>query len=399
MLERIRRIAIIGSTGSIGRQALEIIASDRRRFHACALAAASSADKLIEQARAFRPEFVALAKPPADMASIAAALPDGTRLLTGPSAAEDAVRQSRPDMVLTALVGSAGLAPTLAAIDVKADLAIANKESLVMAGAVVMPTAKKAGINVLPVDSEHSALFQCLLGHRHRDIRRVVITASGGPFRDWPIDRIQSASVQQALNHPTWQMGPKITIDSATLMNKALEIIEAHWLFDVPAEQIDVLIHPESIVHGMVEFRDGSVLAQMGTPSMTTPIGFAMYYPERAAQAWGLLDLAKVGTLHFSAIDPARHPAIALGYDVIRRGGTAGAVLNGANETAVAAFLDGRIAFGQIIPIVRDVLNQAQLTSEIDKDVLLAADALARRRADERVEQLQQSTHPRPARG
>jgi 1-deoxy-D-xylulose-5-phosphate reductoisomerase len=262
-----------------------------------------------------------------------------------------------------------------------------------------MPAARKAGINVLPVDSEHSALFQCLLGQRRSDVRRVIITASGGPFRDWPLDRIHSATLEEALNHPTWQMGKKITIDSATLMNKALEIIEAHWLFDLPAEKIDVLIHPESIVHGLVEFDDGSVLAQMGSPSMITPIGFALYYPQRAAQAWNRLDLAKIGELHFAAIDPKRHPAILLGYEVIRRGGTAGAVLNGANEAAVAAFLDGRIAFGQIIPIVRDVLNQALITSEIDKDVLLAADVLARRRTNELVDQLQQSAPSRGVRG
>jgi len=375
-----KRIAILGSTGSIGLQALEIIARGDH-LSACGLAAGSNWEELARQAERFGPEAVAIA---ADDAAddLAAAVPEATEVLAGEAAMSDLVRRTRPDMVLTAVVGSAGPAPTLAAIECGADLAIANKESLVMAGAVVVPAARAAGVNVLPVDSEHSAVFQCLQGRPPESVRRVILTASGGPFRTWPAEKIRRASLAEVLNHPTWQMGPKVTIDSATMMNKALEVIEAHWLFGLGPEKIQVLIHPESIVHGCVEFTDGSVLAQLGSTSMATPISYALHYPARAAEAPAPLDLAAVGALHFERVDAERFPAVELAYQVVAAGGTAGAVLNAANEAAVAAFVDGEIEFGRIVEIVREVLNQMPVNPEVNVGTVIAADAEARRQAE-----------------
>jgi len=385
LLMGLKRIAIVGSTGSIGRQALEIIASEER-FCACGLAAGSNASLLAKQARTFRPQVVALAD--ADAAGpLRQALPEGTELLTGPEAAAEMIRRARPDLAVTAVVGAAGLAPTLAAIECGADLAVANKEALVMAGGVVMPAARAAGVNVLPVDSEHSAIFQCLAGHRREEVRRVILTASGGPFRTWSARRMQHASPDEALNHPTWRMGRKITIDSATLMNKALEVIEAHWLFGLSAEQIEIVLHPESLVHGCVEFCDGSILAQMGTASMATPIAFALYYPARCPRPPAPLEMSALGGLHFQAVDPQRFPAARLGHVVVRRGGVAGAVLSAANEIAVESFLAGRIHFGAIVEVVQDVLNRTAPVSEVNIDAILAADAAARVRAREAIRQ------------
>jgi len=303
LLMQPKRIAILGSTGSVGRQALEIIASaDGGRFEVCALSGGGNWRLLAEQARATGADVVAIADP-AVADDLAEALPDGATVLAGPDALTDAVRRCGADLVLTAVTGSAGLAPTLAAIDCGADLAVANKESLVMAGAAIVPAARAAGVNILPVDSEHSAVFQCLAGRSADDVRRVILTASGGPFRTWPPDRVRDASLEQVLNHPTWQMGRKITIDSATLLNKALEVIEAHWLFDLPAEKIEVVIHPESVVHACVEFADGTMLAQMGPPSMATPIALALYWPDRAPAPAAALDLAAAGGLHFEPPD------------------------------------------------------------------------------------------------
>jgi len=376
-----KRIAIVGSTGSIGRQALEIIAAEER-FIACGLGAGGNWQLLAEQARSFRPEAVAIADPGAARA-LREAVPRSVAVLSGPESASELIRRVRPEMVLTAVAGSAGLAPTLAAIECGADLALANKESLVMAGAVVMAAARAAGISIVPVDSEHSAVFQCLAGHRRGDVRKVILTASGGPFRDWPAERIRQATLEEALNHPTWQMGQKVTIDSATLMNKALEVIEAHWLFDLSAEQIEVVIHPESLVHACVEFRDGSILAQMGAASMATPIAHALYYPQRRPSPAARLELTGLSGLHFSRVDPERFPAIRLGYEAIRRGGTAGAILNAADEAAVAAFAEGRIQLSRIPTIVEDVLNRTPVKAEVDLDSIHAAAAEARRLAEE----------------
>ena len=371
-----KRIAILGSTGSIGRQALEVIASTPG-LEVCALAAGTSGRLLGEQSRAFNPKIVAIADPAA-RGEVAGLVPAGTEVLCGPDAMTELVRRSRPDVLLSGIVGSAGLAPTLASIEAGATLAIANKETLVMAGAIVMPAARAKKLPVLPVDSEHSAIFQCLFAGRRDEVRHVTITASGGALRDWEPHKVASATVQDALNHPTWQMGRKITIDSATLINKALEIVEAHWLFDLTPEQIKVVIHPESIIHSLVEFCDGSVIAQMAKPDMTLPIAYALTYPDRPRRATPPLDLAALGKLTFRPLTERFSRAVELGYEVIRRGGVSGAVVNAANEAAVEAFLQGRISFGQIVTLVEDILNKCPQIADITLQALLDADAWAR---------------------
>jgi 1-deoxy-D-xylulose-5-phosphate reductoisomerase len=380
-----RRIAILGSTGSIGRQALEVISGDPA-LSACALAAKGNWRLLAEQARKHRAQAVAIADVDA-FDDLKKSLPPGTDICTGQDAMTHLVRLTRPDVLLSGVVGTAGLRPTLAGIECGSTLAIANKETLVMAGAIVMPAARRAGVTVLPVDSEHSAIFQCLSAGRREEVRRVVITASGGALRDCSDEQIAHATVKEALNHPTWRMGRKITIDSATLVNKALEVVEAHWLFGLTAEQIQVVVHPESIVHSFVEFCDGSVIAQLARPDMGLPIAYALRYPQRADRPVAPLDLPAVGKLTFKALPPRFGRAVNLGYEVIRRGGTAGAVLNAANEAAVEAFLAGRISFGQVVGMVEDILNRTPAAEEVTLESLLAADAWARIQVRQAVEQ------------
>jgi len=372
----VKRIAILGSTGSIGRQAMDVVAGEPS-LRVVALAAGCNWRLLAEQARACRPEWVAIADPEA-AGPLAEAVGPGTAVLAGPDAMTKLVRESSPDVLLSGIVGSAGLAPTLAAIECGATLAIANKETLVMAGAMVMPAAQAKGVPVLPVDSEHSAIFQCLFAGRRDEVRHVTITGSGGALRDWDPQRVEAATVQDALNHPTWQMGRKITIDSATLMNKALEMIEAHWLFGLSPEQIQVVIHPESIIHSLVEFCDGSVLAQLARPDMTLPIAYALTYPNRLARPTPSLDLAALGKLTFRPLSDRFRRSVELGYEVIRRGGLSGAVVNAANETAVEAFLAGRLRFGQIVPLVEELLNKTPRKADITVSDLLCADGWAR---------------------
>ena len=379
-----KRIAILGSTGSIGRQTLDVI-SGNGSLSVCALAAGCNWQLLAEQARQFHPEVVALADEEA-AGSLKDKLPDGTELLVGPNAMTELVRASKPDVLLSGVVGAAGLSPTLAAIECGSTLAIANKETLVMAGAIIMPAARRAGVAVLPVDSEHSAIFQCLSAGKREEVRQVVITASGGALRDWDAEAAASATIDDALNHPTWNMGRKITIDSATLINKALEIVEAHWLFDLSAEQIKVILHPESIIHSYVEFCDGSVISQMGRPDMTLPIAYALSYPNRQDRPEAApLDLPALGKLTFGPLPERFERAVNLGYEAIRRGGPAGAILNSANEAAVEAFLAGKISFGRITPLVEEILNRSRPTDEVTLEVLLAADAWARRQVAEAV--------------
>jgi len=371
-----RRIAILGSTGSIGSQTLEVISS-QPHLRACALAAGSNWELLARQVRESGAEIAAIADPAAE-APLRSALGESARVLAGPEAMTEMVRACDCDVLLSGIVGSAGLGPTLAAIECGADLAIANKETLVMAGAIVMPLARQSGVRVLPVDSEHSAIFQCLQAGKRSEVRRVVITASGGALRDLSSEAAADATVEDALNHPTWQMGRKITIDSATLINKALEIVEAHWLFDLSAEQIEVVVHPESIIHSCVEFCDGSMVAQMGRPDMTLPIAYALGWPDRPVRPTPPLDLAALGRLTFRPLDERFRRAVELGFEVIRRGGLAGAVLNAANEAAVQAFLDRKIRFGQIVPLVENIVNQTPPTAEVSVASLLAADRWAR---------------------
>jgi len=379
-----RRVVILGSTGSIGRQTLDVIAA-QGALRVCGLAAGDNWRLLAEQARAFGPEAVALAAE-RHAAELKAAAPAGTAVLAGPGAMCELVRRTRPELLVNGVVGSAGLAPTMAAIECGSALAIANKETLVMAGAIVMPAARAAGAAVLPVDSEHSAIFQCLSAGRAEEVRRVVLTASGGALRDWSDEQAERATVADALRHPTWSMGRKVTIDSATLMNKALEVVEAHWLFGLPPEKIQVLLHGESVIHAMVEYCDGSVIAQLGRPDMTTPIAYALSWPWRANRDVAPLDLAAAGRLTFSPLSPRLARAVGLGYDAIRRGGTAGAVLNAANEAAVEAFLAGRVAFGRIVPLVEEVMNLTPPQAEVSLSALLAADAWARQQTARLVE-------------
>ncbi|MHC4563194.1 MAG: 1-deoxy-D-xylulose-5-phosphate reductoisomerase [Planctomycetota bacterium] len=378
-----KRIAILGSTGSIGRQSLEVIAT-QEDLSVCALAAGANWQNLASQARQFAPEMVAIAGQAA-AEPLQQALPDDIGVLAGPDAMTELVRRTRPDVLLVGVVGSAGLEPTLAGIECGATLAIANKETLVMAGEIVMPAARAAGVSVLPVDSEHSAIFQCLTAGRREEVCRVIVTASGGALRDWEAGDAEQATVEDALKHPTWSMGRKITIDSATLINKALEVVEAHWLFDLDAEQIDVVLHDESIIHAMVEYCDGSVIAQMGSPSMATPIAYALGYPDRPMRKTAPLDLAAMGQLTFRPLADRFARAVELGHEAIRRGGLAGAVLNSANEAAVTAFLAGHIRFGQIVPLVEEALYQTPATAEVTLDALQEADRWARRRVEQTV--------------
>ena len=379
----IKRIAILGSTGSIGRQTLDVI-KDSVALEVCALAAGSNSELLAEQTRQFTPEAVALTD--IDEAhNLRKVLDEDTPVFSGPDAMTQLVETVRPDILLSGVVGAAGLAPTLAAIKSRATLAIANKETLVMAGAIIMPAVQQAKLNLLPVDSEHSAIFQCLASGKRSDVRRVTITASGGALRDMDDRTAAEATIDQALAHPTWQMGRKITIDSATMMNKALEVVEAHWLFDLSADEIEVVRHDESIVHSYVEYCDGSVIAQLGKPDMTTPIAYALHYPDRAVRQTAPLDLAELRSLNFAPLAPRFRRAVDLGFEVIARGGLAGAVLNGANESAVEAFLDGNIRFGQIVELVETVLKYTPAVDEITLEALVEADRWARGQVTEQI--------------
>jgi len=383
-----KRLAVLGATGSVGEQALAVAAAFPERFSVVALAAGRRVAKLAEQVRRFRPALVSVAD--AEVArELAAALGPGAPRIRWGEAGLAEVAAHDADLVVSALVGALGLAPTLAAIRAGRDIALANKEVLVMAGALVLREARAHGVRLLPVDSEHSAIFQALAGQRPEDLARIVLTASGGPFRSWPAERIAAASVEQALAHPKWVMGPKITIDSATLMNKGLEVIEARWLFDVGPERVEVLVHPQSVVHSLVEMRDGSWLAQLGVPDMRVPIAVALAHPERLPLLDGgleRLDLAALGRLEFEAPDPARFPCLGLAYSALASDEAAPAVLNAANEEAVAAFLAGRIPFPAIAEINADVLGAHRAGGTLrDLRDVLDVDAWSRARAGERL--------------
>jgi 1-deoxy-D-xylulose-5-phosphate reductoisomerase len=346
------------------------------------LAARQDWQRLAAQARAFAVPAVALADQTHENA-LREACPPGTRIYLGTQGLVDLVRQADADLVLAGIVGVAGLPAVLAAVERGIDVGLANKESLVVAGTILLPLARQRGARLIPVDSEHSAIFQALHAGKSQEVRRIYLTGSGGPFRTWPPQRIANASVEEALAHPTWSMGPKVTIDSATMMNKALEIIEAHYLFGVSPEQIEVLIHPESIVHSMVEFCDGSIVAQLGTPDMRTPIQYAITYPERLPGLARPLSWSAIRTLHFEPPDPERFPSIELGHEAARRGGTCGAVLNAANEAAVECFRSGEIPFGRIAELAAQALRRHQAIPDPTLEELMEADAWARREVHE----------------
>lgn len=379
-------IAILGSTGSIGTQALELVRLHPEEFRVVALTARSSREKLFEQVREFRPEVAGLTEP-IPMSEI----PEDVRFcrwVMGEEALRVAAAEVPADMVLVSVVGIAGLQSVMDALGANRQVLLANKEALVTGGHLVMDAAKRIGKPILPVDSEHSAIFQCLQAAGGNQPVRLLLTASGGPFRTWTREQMQNATRAQALKHPNWSMGARITIDSASMFNKALEIIEAHWLFDMPPEKIQVVVHPQSIVHSAVEFADGAVLAQLGVPDMRVPIAYAMTYPRRIPTGSKPLDLFSIGTLTFEPGDPVRFPALRLAGECLNAGGAACTILNGANEIAVAAFLRDVIPFGAISRIVEGTLEACGAMPADTLDDIFHADLEARRVAKEIAEKL-----------
>jgi 1-deoxy-D-xylulose-5-phosphate reductoisomerase len=383
----LKRIVILGSTGSIGRNALWVAERFPDRFQVVGLGAGKNIDLVAEQVQRFRPRVVSVLT--AELAGdLRRRLPPGTEVLAGLSGYQQVAALPESDLVLSAMVGAAGLMPTLAALRAGKDVALANKETLVMAGDLVTTEVGRHQVTLLPVDSEHSAIFQALTGHRRQDLKRVILTASGGPFLHAGLEELQRVTPAQALAHPNWRMGPKVTIDSATLMNKGLEVVEARWLFDLDLSQIGVAIHPQSIVHSLVEYVDGSVIAQLGIPDMRVPIAYALSYPERLPLNLPPLDLLAVQTLTFLEPDRARFPCLGLAFTALRAGGTMPAVLNAANEVAVEAFLAGRIPFLAIGEVVEETLGRHRSSPAVEVEVILSADRWAREEARRITERL-----------
>lgn len=378
MTDQPKQIAVLGSTGSIGTRALEVIAASAGRLQAAALSAHRQLDRLLDQAVEHRPRWVVATDQGAAEAFDWSRLPSSSQLLLGADALEVVVAQESIELVLAAIVGSVGLASTWRALECGKSVALANKETLVMAGSLMTGLARDRGAHLLPVDSEHSAIFQALQAGRPAEVDRLLLTSSGGPFRALSLEAMKQVTLAEALEHPTWEMGPKITVDSATMMNKALEIIEARWLFGVTAEQIEVVIHPQAIVHSLVEFIDGSVVAQLSPPDMRLPIQYALYYPERVTGIAQRIDWSGAMTLDFEAPDPARFPALELGHQVARAGGSSGAVLNAANEAAVAMFLQGELHFTEIVPACRSAVDSHHFYSNPSLQQLVALDGWAR---------------------
>ncbi|MEN0110296.1 MAG: 1-deoxy-D-xylulose-5-phosphate reductoisomerase [Planctomycetota bacterium] len=388
-----RRVAVLGSTGSIGRNALDVIRSSGGRLRATVLTAHTRLDLLLDQAIELAPACVVASDEQAAAEFDWKTLPAETKLLVGAEGLEEAVRGAQVDTVLAAIVGAAGVRSTIAALEAGKTVALANKETLVTAGPIVRHLldgqlgadapgrrhTDAAPHRLLPVDSEHSAIFQSLGCGRTDEVERLVLTASGGPFRTWSTEQLAQVTVDEALAHPTWEMGPKITVDSATMMNKALEVIEARWLFDTPAERIRVVIHPQSVIHSMVEFVDGSVVAQLGPPDMRLPIQHALDYPRRLPGPAERIDWTKAHELRFEPADFERFPALELGFECARRGGTSGAVLNAANEAAVRSFLDGDLHFTEIVPACRSVLGEHHFESDPTLERLEELDRWARK--------------------
>ena len=386
-----RTVALLGSTGSIGTQAVEV-AMSLDSIRVCALAAATNGELMARQARELGVKVAALSDPEAARKHAPLFDAIGVELLAGPEGVRRIAASVECDLVLNAIVGSAGLDATLAVLERGLDLALANKESLVAGGKLVTETARASGASIIPVDSEHSAIYQCLLGEDARDLRRIILTASGGPFRERPAGSLGEVTVEETLAHPTWSMGPKVTVDSATLMNKGLEVIEAHHLFAVDMDRIDVLIHPQSVVHSMVEMVDGSVLAHLGVPDMRIPVQYAMTRPRRAPSLAESLSLASYVELTFFEVDGERWPALELAYGAARRGGTCPAALNAANEEAVAAFLAGRIGFERISDVVGEAVERHERLEGSTLQEIRQGEAQARRLASELIEKAEKRT-------
>ncbi|MCX7193056.1 MAG: 1-deoxy-D-xylulose-5-phosphate reductoisomerase [Proteobacteria bacterium] len=387
-----QNLTILGSTGSIGISTLDVVARHPDKYRVVALTANRQVDLLFRQCVQFKPRFAVLLDV-VTAAQLRAMLCDAglkTEVLCGVDALEQVCVLTEVDAVMAAIVGAAGLRPTLAAAKAGKKILLANKETLVMAGHVFMDAVRASGSALLPIDSEHNAIFQALPRGYNGDlkgngVRRILLTASGGPFRNTPIEALQHVTPDQACAHPNWSMGRKISVDSASMMNKGLEVIEAHWLFNASADDIQVVIHPQSVIHSLVEYVDGSVIAQLGNPDMRTPIAYGLAYPERIDSGVAALDLFKVATLDFAVPDFERFPCLALAYQALRSAGTAPAVLNAANEIAVAAFLDNKISFLSIPAVVEDVLNALPVNSVTCLDDVLEADACARRAAENKI--------------
>ena len=380
-----RHIAILGSTGSIGTQALDVIGQHEDRFQVELLTANNNSRLLIEQARRFNPASVVICNPDLYDEVAAALDPLYIKVFTGIDSICELLKDPQIDIVLTAMVGFSGLKPTIAAIEAGKAIALANKETLVAAGGLVMPLARQHGAPILPVDSEHSAIFQCLQGE-HARLEKILLTGSGGPFLHSSKAELAAATRQQALNHPRWKMGAKVTIDSASLMNKGLELIEARWLFGVDPADIEVVIHPQSIIHSMVQFSDGCVMAQLSQPDMRLPIQYALSYPQRIDLNTSRIDFAALAQLSFEKPDLDRFPCLQLAYDALEKGGNATCILNGANEVAVAAFLEDRIRFTDIPAVIAQTLERCQFVAEPDLDAIYSTDFEAKRLAAELIE-------------
>jgi 1-deoxy-D-xylulose-5-phosphate reductoisomerase len=377
-----RRVTVLGSTGSIGRQTLEVLRLFPDRFRVQALTCGSNIDLLVEQAREFQPSCVAVGNREHVDACRSRLADTDITVVAGPEGLSEAASQPA-DIVMAAIVGFAGLAPVLAAIETGATIALANKETMVVAGALVNEALEASGSTLIPVDSEHSAIFQCLAGETMRSVEEIILTASGGPFRERPAHTFADITCEEALDHPNWDMGAKITIDSATLMNKGLEVIEARWLFDLDPEEIRVLVHPQSIVHSMVAFSDGAIKAELGVPDMKVPIQYALTYPDRWPAPYERLDWTQIASLDFEPPDTDRFPCLRLAYDALKAGGTAPAVLNAANEVAVELFLDREISFPAIPEVIENTMQAVAGPAVSDLDELNAVDAEAREVAKE----------------
>lgn len=377
-----RRVVVLGSTGSIGTNCLDVIAHLEDRLEAWGLSAHTSTEALLEQARRFQPSLVTVTDEAAARDFPRHLLPARTRFLAGEPGLRTMLADPQADIVVTAIVGAAGLTGTWLALEAGKTVAVANKETLVMAGPLVMERAAQKNARVLPVDSEHSAIFQAMQAGRPGEVERVVLTASGGPFRGRKRAELEDVTAAEALRHPTWCMGPKITVDSATLMNKALEVIEARWLFNLDPDRIEVIIHPESIIHSFVEFTDGSILAQLSPPDMRLPIQYALLFPERVSGPTRRLKWSELQALHFEQPDMETFPALELGYEVARRGGTCGAVLNAANEAAVSRFLAGALPFLDIPRVCREVLEHHHYSARPTLSELASLDRWARQEVD-----------------
>jgi 1-deoxy-D-xylulose-5-phosphate reductoisomerase len=384
-----KKITVLGSTGSIGVSALDVIEKNPGRFQVLALAAGKNIKLLQKQIEKFRPQIVAISDDQR-ACELRKHLPQKTRIriVSNTEGLKEVASFENSDIVISAISGAAGLIPTLAAIEAGKDIALANKETMVMAGDIVTKKAREKGVKILPVDSEHSAIFQCLQGQKHENINKIILTASGGPFFNYKTSELKKVILSQALKHPNWKMGKKITVDSASMMNKGLEVIEAKWLFDLEINQIEVLIHPQSIVHSMVELVDGSLLAQMGIPDMRTPIAYALTYPERIKNDLPLLDLVKTKSLEFHKPDMKKFPCMHLAYEAGICGGTMPAVLNAANEIAVGAFLREIIKFVDLPGIIDKVLNKHKTVKKPLLEDILHADEWARAQTKELIERI-----------